>query len=429
MQRPTVWIPSIISLLAFLAITTILTGYARWILGYPICGTDEQNYLNIFNWLDRGGVWPISGPGYAGLILTLRDWTGCALRPLVVAVATLNSSVILPLGLWLFYCVSLNGIRSAWLCLPWLFASSYFLGPWLEGRPQQLGMLLVIASAWRAYQDLQNYGRCGIGFFALWLLCFGYHALSFVILTTLVFGFWAWRFVQGHSGYRALVALLLGLAGCLALGILWYPLIWLDIRINHIHGAHASEFFGVLILGTVTGLLLLHGLRRCPVNPRLVCCLRVGLASRRLYGFMAGSIAVALIWQYSWLGHLYRGINPSNIIWYQGGNLLIACLFLLGVWRLAQHLIPSLVFFLESCVILMILGGLFLLLTPWLRDQNWTLRILGYWTWYAAPLAAYGWSGLPERWRLGLLLVVPILLVGGLYHVVDAPTWTCRANG
>jgi hypothetical protein len=398
-------------------------------LNYPICGTDEQNYLKIFDWLDNGGVWPISGPGYAGLILELRHWTGWEARPMVVAVAALNSSVVLPLGLWLLYRLSLDSARLAWWCLPWLFASSYFLGPWLEGRPQQLGMLLVVIGAWRAYRDLRERGRCGVGFFLLWVLCFGYHALSFVVLTTLVFSFWARRFVQGRSGYRALATLLLGLAGCLALGALWYPLIWLDIRINHIRGAQVGQFFGALALGAIAGLLLLHRLRRYPIGPHLVNRLRAGLASPRIHGLMAVGAVAALIWQYAWLGHLYRGVNPGEIVWYQGGNLLLAALFLSGLWRLGRDSAPKLTFFVESCVILIFFGGVFLALTPWLRDHNWTLRIITYWTWYAAPLAAWGWSGLPQRWRWGLLLLSPLLLAGGLHHVLYAPTWTCRVDG
>lgn len=425
------FLQAIMPLSALLILTVTLTGYVRWVMGYPICGTDEQNYLKIFDWLDQGGVWPISGPGYAGLILALRDGFGWDTRSVVIAVAAFSSSIVLPVGLWLLYRVSLGHAQSAWrrLAWPWLFASSYFLGAWLEGRPQQLGMLLTAAGAWRAYRDLQENGRCGVGFFLLWALCFGYHALSFAVLTTLVFGFWARRFVQGRSGYGALAALLLGLAGCLALGALWYPLIWLDIRLNHIRGAQVGEFFGALAVGAAGALLLLHGLRRRPIGLPLVRRLRAGLSSPQLHGWMAGGAVAALIWQYAWLGHLYRDVNPVDIIWYQGGNVLLAALFLSGLWRLGREFAPELMFFIESCVMLMIFGGALLALTPWLRDQNWMLRILGYWTWYAAPLAAWGWSGLSERWRGGLLLLSPLLLAGGLHHVLYAPTWTCAING
>ena len=403
-----------------------MTGYARLVLGYPLCGTDEQNYLKIFDWLDRGGSWPISGPGYAELILELRSWTSLDSRSLVTAVAALNSIVVLPLGLWLWYRVSLGNARSAWWCLPWLFAGSYFIGPWLEGRPQQLGMVLAAAGAWLAYRDLQERGRCGPIFFLFWVLCFGYHALSFVVLTALVFGFWARRFIQGRSEYRALIALLLGLTGCLALGALWYPLIWLDIRINHIRGTQVSIFFGALATAATGVLLLLQGLRHHRIGPRLIPWLRAGLAMPLVHWLAAGVIGAALVWQYAWLGHFYRGVNPAVIIWYQGGNLLLAALFLLGLWRLGRESVPKLEFFVESCVILMAFGGVFLVLTPWLRDHNWTLRIMTYWTWYAAPLAAWGWSGLPERWRWGLLLICLPLLAGGLQHVLYAPTWTCQ---
>ncbi|MBK8535311.1 MAG: hypothetical protein IPL59_09355 [Candidatus Competibacteraceae bacterium] len=412
-----------------LILTAALTGYARWGLSYPICGTDEQNYLKIFDWLDSGGVWPISGPGYAGLILELSHWTGWETRSLVIAVAALNSSVILPLGLWLLYRVSLGNTGAAWRCLPWLFTGSYFLGPWLEGRPQQLGMLLVIAGAWRAYRDLQGCGRCGGSFFLLWLLCFGYHALSFVVLTALVFGFWARCFVQGRSGYRVLTTLLLGLAGCLALGTQWYPLIWLDIRTNHIQGIQSSGFFGVLVGVLAGALLIVHGLRRYGNGARLIRSLRAGLSMPLIQGLAVGSTVAALIWQYTWLGRIYQGVNPGDIVWYQGGNILLAMLFLSGLWRIGRESMPGLTFFVESCVILMAFGGVFLALTPWLRDHNWTLRIMTYWTWYAAPLAAWGWSGLPERWRWGLLLLSPLLLAGGLHHVVYAPTWTCQVEG
>jgi hypothetical protein len=418
-----------ISLSVLLILTAALTGYMRWGLGYPICGTDEQNYLKIFDWLDNGGVWPISGPGYAGLILGLRHGFGWETRPLVVAVAALNSSVVLPLGLWLLYRFSLGSGRSAWRCLPWLFVGSYFLGPWLEGRPQQLGMLLTLFSAWWAYRDLQVYGRCRVGFFLLWLLCFGYHALSFVVLTALVFGFWALRFLQGYSGYKTLATLLLGLVGCLALGALWYPLIWLDIRVNHIRGIQSSGFLGVLagILGGA--LLILHCMRRYEIGVRLIREWCADLSMSLVYGLVVSGVVAALIWQYIWLGPLYEGLNPMKIAWYQGGNILLAALFLSGLQQISRVSTPELEFFTESCIILMVSGGIFLLLTPWLRDHNWTLRIMTYWTWYAAPLAAWGWLNLSERWRWGLLLLSPLLVVGGLGHVLYAPTWNCQVAG
>ncbi|MCB1770322.1 MAG: hypothetical protein KDJ31_11590, partial [Candidatus Competibacteraceae bacterium] len=128
----------------------------------------------------------------------------------------------------------------------------------------------------------------------------------------------------------------------------------------------------------------------------------------------------------AWLGHLYAGLNPGKIIWYQGGNILLAGLFLLGLWRIGQKSCPELEFFVESCLILMAFGAVFLILAPWLRDQNWTLRILSYWTWYAAPLAVWGWLGLSRSERWGLLLLYPLLLAGGLHHVLYAPTWTCQ---
>jgi hypothetical protein len=426
MELPASRIHQVILLSALLILTTALTAYARWVLGYPICGTDEQNYLKIFSWLDDGGVWPISGPGYAGLILELRHWIGWETRSLVTAVAALSSSVVLPLGLWLLYRVSLGHAESAWRCLPWLFASSYFLGSWLEGRPQQLGMLLAVAGAWLAYRDLRDRGYCGPGFFLLWLLCFGYHALSFVVLTALVFGFWAWRFVQGGSGHGTLGALLLGLAGGLVVGALWwYPLIWLDIRTNHIRETQVGVFFGGLAFAAAVGLWLLHELRHRDLGPRCIGVLHGGLASRSVLGLLAGGAVAALLWQYAWLGPVYQDVSSLKISWYQGGNVLLGGLFLLGLWRLTRESAPELAFFVESCVILMAFGALFLALTPWLRDQNWTLRILSYWTWYAAPLAAWGWLGLPAHWRWGLLLLCPLLLAGGLQHVLQAPTWTC----
>lgn len=414
---------------ALLMLTAALTGYVRGGLGYPICGTDEQNYLEIFDWLEAGGVWPISGPGYAGLIFELRRWIGVETRTLVVAVAAVNSALILPLGLWLWYRISLGYARWAWRCLPWLFAGSYFIGPWLEGRPQQLGMLLAATGAWIAHRDLGKQGYCGIGFFLLWLVCFGYHALSFVVLTALVFGFWARRFIQGRSGYLALAMLLLGLAGCLALGALWYPLIWLDIRINHIRGAGVSEFFGSILIGAAVALALLHRLRQQWTSMSWDAPLHIALTRPWVHWLMAGSAITALVWQYTWVGPIYQGITLWEIVWYQGGNGLLAILFLLGLLRIGQQSVLRLVFFVESCLILMAFGGVFLLLTPWLRDQNWLLRILNYWTWYAAPLAAWGWQGLPERWRWGVLLLAPLLLAGGLQHMLYAPTWNCQVEG
>ena len=424
-------------LLLFIVLAATLTSYMRWWLGYPICGTDEQNYLQIFAWLDRGGVWPISGPGYAQLILHLREWTGWDTQTLVVGVAALNSSVILPLGLWLWYRMSLgDGVGGAasrnlraWQCFPWLFSASYFIAPWLEGRPQQIGMLLVAVGAWLAHRDLRERGRCGAVFFLLWVLCFGYHALSFVVLTALAFGFWAFHFVRGSTGYIALLTLLLGLIACLALGAVWYPLIWFDIHSNHIRGMPVMVFFGALLLIGIGCWLVLRRLRHAELQANFAQWLRIGFAMPLLHWLGAGLVVGALFWQYAWLGDIYQGVNPLLIAWYQGGNVLLATLFFLGLWRLlTQAPALELTFFVESCLIIMALGGIFLLLTPWLRDQNWTIRLMSYWVWYAAPISAWGWLGLPQPWRYTLLLLSLILLSGAVGHVVYAPTWNCQVH-
>lgn len=420
---------SIIPWLALCASATLLALTARYYFGYPICGTDEQNYLKIFAWLDNGGEWPISGPGYAQLILQLRHWTGCPSGRIVSAVAIISSGVILPLSLLLIYRASLREIRCAWYCLPWLFSSSYFLGAWLEGRPQQLGMVLVMLGAWRGYRDLQQRGRCGLGFFLLWALCFAYHALSFIVLSALIFGFWARRFISGSSGYTALMQLLCGMAVCLTFGIFLYPLIWLDIRINHIQGMAVIPFFALLIGIALTILAALHYLRRSAVIPYLLAtCTTITTRTPAWPWLLAVAISAALLWQYAWLGNFYQQVATWHIIWYQGGNILLAALFLTGLWRCTHTPNMHLNFFLEVSFILMAFGAVFLLLTPWLRDHNWTLRLISYWTWYAAPLAAWGWLGLRPAWRWGLLATTLLLMLGGLSHVVYAPTWTCAAT-
>lgn len=398
----------------------------RCILGYPICGTDEQNYLKILDWLDQGGLWPVSGPGYVALIFQLRDWTGLDTRSLVTGIATLNSALILPLGLWTLYRINLGNARLAWLCLPWLLASSYFLNPWLEGRPQQFGMLLAAGGAWLAHYDLRKSGRCGPGFFLVWIACFGYHALSFVVLTTLVFGFWAKQFLQYRTGYFALATLIIGFIGCLGLGALWYPLIWLDIHTNHVRGMHVEIFFGMLILAVVGGLLALQWLRaHHQVSLSLIIRLRAYLALPLAPWVLAGIVGLSMIWQYAWLDDFYQRLEPALIAWYQGGNILLGTLFLLGMSEISRRSTVELGFFVESCIILMGLGLIFLVLTPWLRDHNWTLRIISYWVWYAAPLAVWGWSGLLTGWRWKLLLLCLPLSIGAVQHTLYAPTWTC----
>lgn len=405
---------------------TLLALTARYGLGYPICGTDEQNYLQIFAWLDNGGEWPISGPGYAQLILQLRHWSGCPTLRIVSIVAIISSGVILPLSLLLIYRASFTDSRYAWYCLPWLFSSSYFLGAWLEGRPQQLGMVLVMLGAWHGYRDLQQRGRCSFGFFLLWALCCAYHALSFIVLSALIFGFWAWRFISGNSGYIALMQLLCGLALCLTLGVFLYPLIVLDLRINHVQHMPVALFYALLIGIALLILCLLHYLRRLAVIPYLLAtCIA---PTRRIPAWpwlLALTISAALLWQYAWLDNFYQQVATRHIIWYQGGNILLAALFLTGVWRCTHTPNMHLNFFLASSFILMAFGAVFLLLTPWLRDHNWTLRLISYWTWYAAPLAAWGWLELRPAWRWGLLATTLPLMLGGLSHVAYAPTWTC----
>ena len=128
-------------------------------LGYPICGTDEQNYLKIFDWLDNGGVWPISGPGYAGLILELRQLDGlgspsngrrgrCAEQQRGFAPGTLAA---VPRE---------SGQRPVGLAVPAVVVRQQLFPRPLAGRPATaVGHVLAAASAWRAYRDLRMVRR------------------------------------------------------------------------------------------------------------------------------------------------------------------------------------------------------------------------------------------------------------------------------
>ena len=46
----------------------LLFVFAAWVLrfsfGYPICRTDEANWIDIARQLDRGVSWPVSGPAF-----------------------------------------------------------------------------------------------------------------------------------------------------------------------------------------------------------------------------------------------------------------------------------------------------------------------------------------------------------------------------
>ena len=188
-----------------LVIGFALTFYIRKIVyNHSIfAAADEVNYIHLLYIIFRGGMTPVSGPGYIFTINMLHFFSKIDFLKLVPAFA-FSISTILPLCIYFFYKKTTKNAIYSFLSCILLFSTSYFIWPMIEGRPQQLGMFFVFVASWLFYKYLNN-EKYLLPFLVLYSITFFYHILSFLILSGAIFLFGYWKYINKKINIKKLI--------------------------------------------------------------------------------------------------------------------------------------------------------------------------------------------------------------------------------
>ena len=393
---------------------------ARGCLGYPRCPGDEGNWALILQWLDQGIAWPVSGPGFVWVVQQLSLAMGWG-HDFSLALLGMLAAAAIPMLLYGLYRYSGLQSRAAAGGVAWLMVSSYFLGPLLEARPQQWGMILLLMSL-LTFQRLEvrlNPLTSGLFLMAYGLLFF-VHILSFMVLNGLlaIQLFLVW--VHGGRIWPAAV-IWLAVVGLAAIGLAVeagpYRIMMQDMR--HFHFRDLSWWGLVAVMPLAIAAVFV--VRR---SKPLVMFHIANLSMGRLLLLGGGALLLAgglqaLLAPPQYLA-AYQG-DLWRFLLVQGGNLIFALCFVCGLWKAATERISEPVF-LSAALGMMVLGALVLFLSPWLGDKNGMIRIINYWMLFAAPVAWEGLGTMPARVRQGLVLSWPFWVAISLFHVTK-PAW------
>jgi len=413
-------------------ITLIVLGlslvfYVRFIIHDLIITdpSDEAMYVTLAEEVSRGLTPPISGPGFVYIILLFNSISGWPLDNVTALMGILISGLLLPF-IYILYKEN-GGSReiAAYSCLI-LIVTSYFLWPYIESRPQQFGLLLVFAGAF-FYNFYLTKGKYLVLFIMVGVFTFFFHILSFLVLISLVSCLWWFRYVEGRSYFRQMFwpAILIG-SGLL---IFFSPL----QMYSHMNGGVKWMFkmseLGFLRRGPVILILFALGISALIVvtyffrKKRVIERIR-NLDKRHLNKFVpffVSIIVLALVVQFFLDMDVHRSKYRDSFILFmvfQIGNILFGAFFVRSYCRYIRENDLDDPYF-RSVTILMLIGLASLIVSIFLpmNFNNWSIRMINYWTVFAAPIIARDIMDLSPGWRKTLAFALPVLIVLSLINI------------
>ncbi len=402
----------------------LITFIARYIYSYPLHPTDELNYIAILNYLENKSDWPISGPGYVMLLQGLQTYSQQSYSYLVPTTAMLISSIYYCCLYFLYRLLGLNNKDIMGIILI-LSLCSYFLAPMLEGRPQQLGMLwsLALVVIFIRMKDKKS---------LIWLFVSAYvgllyyHLLSFLIAAFLIWGLVIRQYLSKKNSFNNMKILLFS--------TLISTVVLFTTSSYHYMLQNICDFHIASLLKQNNIYYLLLG---CGILAIILKYLYITLQIKKddmmqleekyyIYSILTASIILSIvafifIWYISPTSYL-TFYQESIILFFlfQMGNIYFGIGFFYGLYQClskTERLLQLEIFF-QSSGILMLLGAVVVLLSPFLGDKNWIIRVIDYWTLFAAPLVLSGIKALQKKCSYTCYFFYPALLYGSLLHVI-----------
>ncbi len=372
-------------------ITILIIFYIR-IITYnkPIVFSDETKYLEILNLTQQGISHPISGTGYVHTILTLNKLTSINLETLTI----LYSALISLLSITLIYLIYKNQLKKSALTASFLLlTTSYFIFPLIEARPQQLGMLLTLISTFSYGMYLKNKKNYLIPFSFFYSFTFYYHILSFALTTAIITLLFLWELTDKKTNYKKTIVPLTIL--------LTTSLIYLSP--NSPYSRNRQDLID-------TSMTLWSKLNQSLIPALTLTTLIIIITTLLLIKYISSfknnkkhtpttltiilftTPIIALGTQFYIRKDLYLEFyNHSLFLFlsFQLGNIIFGTLYLLSIKKTLDNKEKQ-DFFFKTSITLLIIGTLTIITSLFLdyRLNNLLIRVLNYWTIFAAPTAA-----------------------------------------
>ncbi|MGA1848889.1 MAG: hypothetical protein ACMUHB_06080 [Thermoplasmatota archaeon] len=401
--------------------------YVRFVINDLVlmAPSDEALYVDLAADVTAGQDAPTSGPGFLHAVLLTHSLTGWPVEN-IIAVTGLLLGAAYPLIIYLIYRKHLASREEAVLSLLFILSTSYLLWPMIEARPQQAGMLHVLVGG-LLYHIYLDKGKYLAPVIVICLFTFFFHILSFLILMGMVFLLWWFSYLEKRTDIRkfvwpfiiSMIGLLIFIAP-LPIYSGMYGGIRYTLDNSSLSIVRNRYLMTVFILVSLPVFVLLTGyLKKAEIVERLK---KVGEKySRRMMFIFIGVLILGLCLQFYLNREIhiekYRGSFLLFLI-LQSGNFFFGGLFMIGFFRSMEKGQFEDPYF-RSVIMLMILGIVSLVISIFLpiHFNNWAIRIINYWTLFAAPLVARQVLSMGPRWRKVMVLVLPVFIVLSLINI------------
>lgn len=436
---------------------TCISFYVRFILhDGTIWALDEGNYLQIMTRLQNGQIFPMSGPLYIWVVEQFQWLLDASLIYSLPLYSSISASV-LPAFFFIYYyyiaehesfSLSLNlddNILFSLICVLMLLSSSYFIWPMIEGRPQQLGSLLMVLVLYLYYQQLLKSSFLRLVLLTLFsLMLFYYHLLSFIFFIIIASMFWFWLYINKQcsliSIFLPIIIIIISLFIFTEEGGV-YSLMYYDLLHFHLKGIDLQK------TGIAISLLVLTAFLLQKTIFSLVEFIKGALNSKYFILLLILLSLSALMIQVYLLGeealYFYKESKIVFII-FQSGNIFFLVCYFYGLYYLNQQNKLN-QFFVIGSVLFLILAVFSLFISFYLGEKNLLIRLLNFWILLATPVGSVALIKFYQFHR-GILFVLPLVIIlsiilssksGQFFNFeffwdrndIDAVNWACQHPG
>lgn len=396
----------------------LIAFYIRFIVYKDVvfASSDESNYISLLYLIKNGEFAVVSGPGYIFLIQILNYISNIEFINLVPLSAFFVTTIYL-FVVYILYKTEIKNTKYVLLSCMLLLSTSYFLWPIIEARPQQIGMILFFISSLFFYKYLQK-EKYFLPFIITYFLTFIFHILSFFVLSGSVFLISYWRYLKKQDNFKRLFYLIIIFSLCMFL----FTRNWF---------IYSTMSRGVLALLVNFPLCLLNKLQITIFAFIFVICavilltyfLRKSNFTNHIDNFIKKPISLFLLFlliilslfiQYRLGSDLYSSLYLNSLpyfIFFQLGNIFFGIMYLLGLSFLIKENKTNNIFFTNSFA-LMVLGALIII--PSLAFPsgfaNGLIRIINYWTLFAAPIALIPLIKIKQKLIISILISIFIII-------------------
>jgi len=429
----------------------LLAFYVRFIVyqGVVFASFDEANYIDLLYRLVNDKPAVISGPGFVYILIAINYISGLDFITIVPMLAIIVTIVSLAIIYGLYRIEIKNPVNALLSCIL-LISTSYFLWPIIESRPQQIGMILFFLSSILFYKYLKDEKFFFI-FLVSYFITFIFHILSFFILSGCVLLLGYWQYLSYKGNLKKFIYLLASFFVCMFLFSRdWFIYNAMREDISTLFYEYPmclikTPFYLIQVfIFTIFFIVVMTYILKNTKLSKYAGYLK----HRSVFVLLILSVIFALFLQYRLGSVIHSSLYKDSILYFfffQLGNLFFGIMFLIGLYDFIKKGKTGNIFFKYS-IALMILGFMILIFSFFfpLGLNNGLIRVINYWTLFAAPIALV--PIIKIRWKLVISILIALLILISLVNTSKDPyffnyelywddsdfsaiNWLCLQNG